>query len=136
MLKNRFVNILLVLSLVLVLTLSVAGAALAAKPEQATLPTLKLTVTQSPLAIYPPIMIYTAQLSPAPTSSSTVLTVDFYNQIGGQMPPIQYLGSAPMDKTGKAVLNKQMPAGTYTAFAQVVIGTQTIVSNKVTYKVP
>jgi hypothetical protein len=135
MLKSKL-NIILILALVLVLALSAAGAALAAKPEQSTVPTLKLTVTKSPLTIYPPIMIYTAQLSPAPTSSSTVLTVDFYNQIGGQMPPIQYLGSAPMDKTGKAVLNKQMLPGTYTAFCQVVIGTQTIVSNKVLYKVP
>jgi uncharacterized Tic20 family protein len=49
---------------------------------------------------------------------------------------VQYLGSAPVDSTGKAVLNKQMTAGTYIAFSQIVIGAQTIVSNKVTYKVP
>jgi hypothetical protein len=49
---------------------------------------------------------------------------------------MQYLGSAPVDATGKAVLNKQMPAGAYTALSSIVIGTQTVVSNKVLYKVP
>lgn len=134
MFKNKFVNILIVLALALVLVLSVMGAASAAKPAQATLPTLKLSVTQSPLAVYPTIMIYTAQLSFVPSPVSTQLKVDFYNVISSTL--MQYLGSAPVDATGKAVLNKQMPAGTYTAFSQIVIGTQTVVSNKVTYKVP
>jgi hypothetical protein len=136
MLKNKFVNTLFVLALVLALVLSIAGAALAAAsgPVPAP-PTLKLTVAQSPLAIYPPIMIYTAQLSYVPSPISTQLKVDFYNLFpSGTL--IQYLGSAPVDTTGKAVLSKQMNAGTYTAVAEIVINGQTIRSNQVTYKVP
>ena len=135
MFKNKFVNILIVLALALVLVLSVMGAASAAKPAQATLPTLKLSVTQSPLAIYPTIMIYTAQLSFVPSPVSTQWKVDFYNLLPSGT-GMQYLGSASVDATGKAVLNKQMPAGAYTALSSILIGTQTIVSNKVTYKVP
>jgi hypothetical protein len=134
MLKSKL-NIILILALVLVLALSAAGAALAAKPEQATLPTLKLSVTKSPLTVYPPIMIYTAQLSFVPPTPTTQLVVDFYN-VSPTGTAVVYLGSAPVDSTGKAVLNKQMTAGTYTAVSKIVIGTQTIFSNKVLYKVP
>jgi hypothetical protein len=136
MLKNKFVNISFILALVLALVLSVAGVVLAAGsgPVPAP-PTLKLTVEQSPLTVYPPFMIYTAQLSYVPTNSSTQLTVDFYN-LTASGTTMEYLGSAPVDKTGKAVLSKQMKAGSYTAIASIVINTQTIVSNKVTYKVP
>jgi hypothetical protein len=132
MFKNKSVNILFVLALVLVLVLSVAGAALAATPVPAP-PTLKLTVTQSPLAIYPPYMIYTAQLSYVPPNPSAQLKVDFYNV--AQLAQV-YLGSALVDSTGKAVLSKQMKAGTYTAISKIVINTQTIWSNTVLYKVP
>ena len=136
MLKNKFVNILFVLALVLALVLSIAGAALAAGsgPVPAP-PTLKLTVAQSPLTVYPPIMIYTAQLSYVPSPISTKLKVDFYNLLPSGT-GMQYLGSALVDSTGKAVLNKQMTAGTYTAIASILINTQTIWSNKVTYKIP
>jgi hypothetical protein len=135
MLKSKL-NILVILALVLVLALSAVGAALAADPGPVPAPpTLKLGVTQSPLTVYPPIMIYTAQLSYVPPTPTTQLVVDFYNQ-SSTGTAIVYLGSAPVNSTGKAVLNKQMTAGTYTAIAKIVIGTQTIWSNKVLYKVP
>ena len=135
MLKSKL-NIIFILALVLVLALSAVGAALAAGsgPVPAP-PTLKLTVTQSPLTIYPPMMIYTAQLSYMPSPASTQLKVDFYNLLPSGT-GMQYLGSAPVDSTGKAVLNKQMTAGTYTAISSIVINSLTIWSNKVTYKVP
>jgi len=96
------------------------------------MPELKLSVTQSPLTIYPPIMIYTAELDCAPTTSSAVLKVDFYNLSGNKL---EYLGSAPIDQTGKAVLSKSRYPGTYTAIARVVINTREIWSNPVMYTV-
>lgn len=128
--KIKFVTIMLVIMLVL----AIAGTATATDtgpvPEP---PILKLSVTQSPITIYPPVMIYTAQLSYVPPTPSALLKVDFYNvaDTGG----LVYLGSATVDKTGKAVLNRQMPRGTYTAIARVVINQQEIWSNKVPYKV-
>ncbi len=96
------------------------------------MPELNLTVTQSPLTIYPPIMIYTAQVDCLPTTTSSKLKVDFYNLSGNTL---EYLGSAPMDQTGKAVLSKPMVPGTYTAIARMLINSQAIWSNTVTYKV-
>ncbi len=130
MLKIRFVSIILVVAL----ALGVTGAALAQDPGPVPAPpTLKLSVTQSPLAIYPPVMIYTAQLSYVPPTPSTLLKVDYYNvaDTGG----LVYLGSATVDSTGKAVLSKQMPRGTYTAISKVVVNQQVIWSNKVLYTV-
>jgi hypothetical protein len=130
MLKIRFVSIFLVVAL----ALGVTGAALAQDPGPVPVPpTLKLSVTQSPLTIYPPVMIYTAQLSYVPPTPSALLKVDYYNvaDTGG----LVYLGSATVDKTGKAVLNKQMHPGTYTAIARVVINQQVVWSNRVVYTV-
>ncbi|MCX8129449.1 MAG: hypothetical protein N3I35_05035 [Clostridia bacterium] len=125
-----------ILSLVLILSLNSAAFASDSETE---LPTLKLSVQQSLLHIYPPIMIYTAQLSFIPPSPSTALKVEFYNIVPGPTPtsPTQvvFLGSAPVDSTGKAVLSKQIMPGTYTAISKIVISTNTIWSNKVDYKV-
>ena len=96
------------------------------------MPELKLAVTQSPLAIYPPIMIYTAQLSYMPPTPSAQLKVDFYNISGTK---VEYLGSAPVNQAGQAVLSKQIHPGTYSAIARVVINSHVIWSNIVTYKV-
>jgi hypothetical protein len=96
------------------------------------MPTLTLTVTQSPLTIYPPIMIYTAQLSYVPSITSTQLMVDFYNLEGTGL---VYLGSSPLNQKGQAVLSKQMKPGTYSAIARVMINSHLIWSNIVTYKV-
>jgi hypothetical protein len=132
MLKSRFVNIFFVL----VIGLCVTGTAFAAAPgliPEAS--TLKLDVTQSPVMIYPPIMIYTAQLNGyvhVQSLPSKQLKVDFYHLVGTRL---VYLGSAPIDQRGKAVLSKQMTAGTYTAISEVVINGRVIRSNIVTYKV-
>jgi hypothetical protein len=99
------------------------------------LPDLKLTVEQSPLAIYPPLMIYTAQLSFVPPVPSTPLVADFYNLAPDGSSILVYLGSGPFDNTGKAVLLKQMRPGIYTAIAKTVIDGIVIWSNKVEYKV-
>jgi hypothetical protein len=98
----------------------------------AKLPTLTLSVAQSPLAVYPPIMIYTAQLSYVPTTSTAQMKVDTYNLKGTGL---EYLGSAPVDKTGKAVLSRQMYPGTFTAIARVVIDSKEVWSNSVRYEV-
>lgn len=130
MLKIRFVSIILILAL----ALGVTGAALAQDPGPVPVPpTLKLSVTQSPLTIYPPVMIYTAQLSYVPPTPSALLKVDYYNiaDTGG----LVYLGSAMIDSTGKAVLTRQMRPGTYTGIARVVISQQVIWSNRVVYTV-
>jgi hypothetical protein len=130
MLKIKFVNKLLILALVLFVTGTGFTAGTGPVPMP---PILKLTVTQSPLAIYPPVMIYTAQLSNPPTMTAAALKVDFYHLVGTGL---SYFGSAIVDRTGKAVLSKQMKAGNYTVIAQVVINKQVIWSNKVTYRVP
>jgi len=124
--------------IILALVLSISGVALAADIGPIRPPTLKLSVTQSPLTIYPPIMIYTAQLSYLPpVVSNAPLMVDFYNlSTDSSVDKMEYLGSAPVDKTGKAVLSKQMKAGAYVAIAKIVLNGQTIWSNKVEYKVP
>jgi hypothetical protein len=96
-------------------------------------PRLTLTVTQSPLTVYPPIMIYTAQLSYVPPAPSTQFKVDFFNL---SWTGWEYLGSAIVNPKGEAVLSKQMHAGKYTAIARVVINSRSIWSNAVTYKVP
>jgi hypothetical protein len=77
-------------------------------------------------------MIYTAQLSYVPSTTSTQLRVDFYNLAGANM---EYLGSAPVTQTGQAELSRQMKPGTYTAIARVMINSHVIWSNIVTYKV-
>ncbi|MCL6590707.1 MAG: hypothetical protein K6U80_12210 [Firmicutes bacterium] len=119
--------------LIAILALSICGIALAADIGPA-LPSLKLTVEMSPLDVYPPIMIYTAQLSYMPPVN-TILKADFYHVDATSTAPI-YLGSAAFDKTGKAVLSKQIKAGAYIAYAITVINGTTIVSNKVEYRVP
>jgi len=95
-------------------------------------PTLTLTVKQSPLTIWPPIMIYTAQLSYVPSITTAQLKVDFYNLAGTR---VEYLGSAPVNQQGQAELSRQMKPGTYTAIARVVINAQVVWSNPVTYQV-
>lgn len=70
-----------------------------------------------------------------PATTTTKLVADFCN-ITSPEGPIIYLGSAPFDSTGKAVLYKQINAGIYTAIATTVIYNTTIKSNTVTYKVP
>jgi hypothetical protein len=89
-------------------------------------------VTQSPLAIYPPIMIYTAQLMVMIPIPATGVKVDFYNL---QETGLEYLGSAEMGKMGQAVLSKQMCPGTYTAIARAAINSLVIWSNPVPYTV-
>jgi hypothetical protein len=93
---------------------------------------LKLTVTQSPLTIYPPVMIYTAQLTVMIPIPSTGVKVDFYNL---QETGLEYLGSAEMGNLGQAMLSKQMCPGTYTAIARAVINSLEIWSNPVPYTV-
>lgn len=128
--KIKFVSIVLAVALVF----GTAGAALAADTGPVpVVPTLKLSVTQSPLTIYPPVMVYTAQLSYVPPTPTARLVVDFYNV---DDTGLVYLGSAPVDSAGKAVLSKQMRRGTYTAISKVVVNQQEIWSNKVLYKVP
>jgi hypothetical protein len=128
--KNKFPYLLIVAAFVL----CTAGTAVGNIPLQgSTAPTLKLAVTQSPLALYPIIMIYKAQLSPMPTTSTATLKVDFYNLAStGYV----LIGSAALDRTGVATLSKQTKAGTYMAIARVVINTKVIWSNSVIYKVP
>lgn len=130
MIKVKFVNVILVVALVL----GGVGTVWAADSGSvSTAPTLKLAVTRSPLAIYPPVMLYTAQLSNAAPTSTAQWKVDYYHLAGTGL---VYLGSAPVDSTGQAVLSKQMSPGTYTAIARVVINQQVIWSNKVIYTVP
>lgn len=122
----------LILSLILVFSL---GNISYANDSDAALPSLRLSVQPSMLGIYPPIMIYTAQLSSFPTSANSVLTVDFYNIVSNSPVQLSYLGSATVDNTGKAVLYKQMSPGVYTGVAKLDINNNTIVSNVVTYRV-
>ncbi|MBN2531464.1 MAG: hypothetical protein JXB88_01160 [Spirochaetales bacterium] len=97
-------------------------------------PVLRLTVEQSPLEIYPPIMIYTAQLNYIPINADFCLKADFYNiNEDSVSADAGYLGSAVFDKTGKAVLSKQIRPGKYIAIAKTKIYNRVIVSNKVEY---
>ena len=98
-------------------------------------PTLRLTVEPAPTMGPLPMTMYTAQLSFMPPNGTTTLKADFYN-LTSPMGPIIYLGSAPFDSTGKAVLYKIIAPGTYTAQASTVIYNITVKSNTVTYKVP
>jgi hypothetical protein len=132
MMKKRIAGFILIM----VIALALGNFAFAADLTPA-LPDLKLSVQQSPLAVYPPFMIYTAQLSFMPPIISAQLVADFYNinpdSTGSSF--LEYLGSVPFDKTGKAVLGKQIKPGVYTAVAKTVINGVTIWSNKVDYKV-
>lgn len=124
--------------LIFVLAASLCGIAFAAEIGPAP-PTMKLTVEFSPLDVYPPYLIYTAQLSYMPPINSTMLKADFYHFLldspVASVAPV-YLGSATFDKTGKAVLWKQINRGAYSAFAKTAINGVIIYSNKVEYKVP
>ena len=93
---------------------------------------MKLSVTQSPLTIYPPIMIYTAQLMIMIPIPSTGVTVDFYNL---QETGLEYLGSGKIGNNGEAVLNKQMCPGNYTAIARALINSLVLWSNLAAYTV-
>lgn len=127
-------NKIIYLLLVLILTTFTIGTLSAQTGIVPKLPQLKLSVTQSPLAIYPPIMIYTAQLSYVPIITTAVLKVEFYHlQLGSYR--MIYLGSARVDKTGKAVLSKQIRPGKYVALSKIIIYNKIIWSNKVEYKV-
>lgn len=122
--------------LIVVLAASLCGIALAADIVPAP-PTMKLTVEISPLDIYPTMMIYTAQLSYMPPVSSNILKADFYHvPVNTPVYTPIYLGSTPFDKTGKAVLSKQIIRGAYTGHAKTAINGIVIVSNLVEYKVP
>ena len=77
-------------------------------------------------------MIYTAELSFIPSTSTAKLKADFFNLKGTGL---EYLGSAPVDQTGKAVLGRQMYPGIYTAIARVEINAEEVWSNNVTYVV-
>jgi hypothetical protein len=136
MYKNKFVNILFVLALVLC---TIGTGFMTSSRLVPIAPALKLSVTPSSLTVYPPIMIYRAQLSYLPPTPSAKLIVDFYNLTSTGIVTstgLVYLGSAPVDRSGAAVLSKQIKAGTYTAVARIVINRQVVWSNKVTYKVP
>ncbi len=98
------------------------------------LPDLKLAVEQSPLTVYPPIIIYTAQLGFMPPIISNQLVADFYHiNPDSSSAILEYLGSVPFDKTGKAVFFKQIKPGIYTAIAKTVINGLVVWSNRVEY---
>jgi hypothetical protein len=132
MIKKRIVSIIFIL----VFALSLGNLAFAADLTPV-VPDMKLSVVQSPLAIYPPFMVYTAQLSFMPPIISTQLVADFYNinSDGTSTSLLDYLGSVPFDSTGKAVLGKQIKPGIYIAVAKTVINGVTVWSNKVEYTV-
>jgi len=128
MMKKRITGFIIVMIIALVFcSLSLANDSLPVLPE------LKLSVQQSPLTVYPPYMIYTAQLSFMPTNTTTRLVAEFLNITNNAE---SYIGSMPFDKSGQAVLSKQMKQGYYVAIAKTVINGVTIWSNKVEYKVP
>ena len=136
MYKTNFVNIFFVITLVL----CTLGTGFVVSPKLIPVaPVLKLSVTQSALTVYPPIMIHRAQLGYLPPMPSAKLRVDYYH-VPSTSPATStalfHLGSAPVDRNGVAVLGKQIKTGTYTAIARIVINRQVIWSNKVTYKVP
>jgi hypothetical protein len=89
-------------------------------------------VAQSPLTIYPPIMIYTAKLMVMIPIPSTGVKVDFYNL---EETGLEYLGSGMIDNHGEALLSKQMCPGNYTAIARAEVNSLVIWSNPVTYTV-
>ena len=130
------------LSLVLAFMLVVAfgSVSLADNVSPGIPPTLKLEVTQSPLAVYPPIMIYTATLSPIPIDTSRQIIIDFYNAkydpAGIVAPEFEYIGSAVLDPTtGQAKLAKSMYPGVYVAYCMTKSLGEPIYSEKVIYKV-
>jgi len=131
MLKKRIVGFIFIMAIALI-----SGNLAFADDSTSALPQLKLSVEESPLAVYPPYMIYTAQLSFIPPVTSSILVADFYNINTNTDPVIlDYLGSSPFDKTGKAVFVKQMKTGIYTAIAKTTINGIVVWSNKVEYKV-
>jgi hypothetical protein len=101
-------------------------------PTGTYVPALKLTVAQSPLTIYPPIMIFTAKLMVLIPIPSTGMRVDFYNLVGYSL---EYLGSGQIGNNGEALLNKQMCPGIYTTIARAEINNLALWSNPVTYTV-
>lgn len=123
-----FKKLLLILTLVLTVSLSL-GVAFA----EPTIPTLTLTVEKSPLTIWPPMMIYTAKLSPVP--SSGINQCNFLNSPEG-MPRWITIGSAPFNNLGIAQIHVQMNPGEYQAMANTTINGTLIKSNIVHYKVP
>lgn len=133
MMKKRITGLVLILAVALVFS-SLAFA----NPADSALSYLKLTVEISPANVYPPIVIYTAQLGNIPPITSTKLIADFYN-INTNTDPVNgnldYLGSAPFDNTGKAVLYKQMKPGYFVGIAKTEINGKLIWSNRVEYKV-
>lgn len=127
---------LLLISMFVVLVSLSFGGVLSA--DSGIAPSLTLTVQQSPLAVYPPMMIYTAKLNnwPLPIDNATSIKVDFYRGLVNVNTPMPLIGSAIMDpKTGIAVLNKQMDRGYYVAVAKTVINGISLTSNTVYYKV-
>lgn len=123
-----FKKVLLTLVLVLIVSLSLGVAF-----GEPTIPTLTLTVEKSPLAVWPPMMIYTAKLSPIPASGTS--PCNFLNSPEG-VPMWTRIGSAPFDSTGKAQISVQMNPGSYQAVANTTINGTVITSNIVHYKVP
>ncbi|MCL6590706.1 MAG: hypothetical protein K6U80_12205 [Firmicutes bacterium] len=122
------------LLLIVILAASLCSFAMA---EDSTIPALKLTVTPSMLTVYPPYMIFTAQLSFMPPITTVRLKADFYNfDLNAPSNTSGYIGSAYFDNTGKAVFSKQIPQGAYVALAKTVINGKLVESNKVEYKVP
>jgi len=119
--------------LAVLISLSFSFVSLAADTTQ---PTLTLTVERSSLDVYPPMMIYTAQLNNAPSGINTDIKVDFYNLRSSVfLFKVEYLGSAPIDSaTGKAVLERQVKPDVYFALAKVTINGVEIKSNTVTYQ--
>ena len=130
MLKKRIISIVLIFASIFIFFSTGSADISPVKP------TLKLTVEQSPLDIYPPIMIYTAQLNYIPNTTDVRLIAYFYNINDSSISAdAGYLGSAPFDRTGKAVLSKQIKPGAYVAIAKTKIKDTVIVSNKVKYRV-
>jgi len=121
------------LSMVLAFVLLVSFCSASFADTLPPVPTMTLTVAQLLQPGGP--MAYTAQLSYIPTGDSNVI-VNFYSTSVNN-PQGQYIliGSAPIDGTGKAVLNKQMQPGLYSAYSSTVISGNTVKSNTVDYTV-
>lgn len=131
MLKKRIISFILIIASIFIF-FSTGSADIS--PVR---PILTLKVEQSPLEIYPPIMIYTAKLNYFPTVSHVCLKADFYNLIDNSTDTANsgYLGSAIFDREGKAVLSRQIKPGKYAAIAKTKIYGRVIVSNRVKYEV-
>lgn len=137
MLKKRIIGLLIIL----IITCLCANLALAdVVPYQ---PYLRLSVEPSPLMSMLPSKMYVAQLSYMPGITSTPLVADFYNinpnATTTDPTSLEYLGSVPFDKTGRAALIKVFTAGEvgyFVAIAKTVIDGRVIWSNKVGYKLP